>query len=315
MSAPKKIQLLRAGEFVQGDTKKPLKITPELIRSLKKNFDSNARGYPDKKLPVDYFHENDKVAAGWISNVTLNEDATEMFADVEWTPTAERRIKEGELRYVSVEFDYNYRHNEGGKSFGPTLFGAGLTNRPFIKGMNPVTLSEGDNQMNEEQYKAKIAELEAKLKKYESGESEQMSAQKKELEDMKKQCSELTKKLSDVEANAAKEKKLAEKTTKFNKMLSEGKANEAQREAFMSEDMEKFAELAKATNQGKGHSGDGKGGDGKELDPTKTAAEQIFALAEGIVKDRKVSYDNAISIALSENKELSEKYHKENSVR
>lgn len=170
--------------------------------------------------------------------------------------------------------------------------------------------------MDLEKALAKIAELEAKLKKYESGDNEQMSAVKKELDDMKKQCAELTKKLSDAEATATKEKQLAEKTGKFNKMLSEGKAVEAQRESFMSGDMEKFAELAKATNEGKGHSGDGKGADaGKGGNETKSAADQIATLAEGISKDRKVPYDQAISIALSENKELSEKYHKENSVR
>jgi hypothetical protein len=64
--------------------------------------------------------------------------------------------------------------------------------------------------------------------------------------------------LADYEANEKKQqedKKLSEKTSNFNKLLSEGKAVEAQREAFMKDDTVKFAELAQSVNlQGNGSS-------------------------------------------------------------
>lgn len=301
-SAPKNIQLLRVGDFIQEDGKK-LKISTDLLSSLKKNFDNNARGYPDKKLPIDYFHENDKIAAAWISSLALSDDGQSLYADVEWTPRGEQMVSDRELRYVSVEFDFDYRHNEGGKKFGPTLFGAGLTNRPFVKGMNPVTLSEGEySMMTLEQAMAKIAELEAKIKSM-TGESEQMST---EMGDMKKELSEAKKQLVDVTAKAEADKKLAEVTNSFNKMLAEGKACEAQREAFIAGDMVKFAENAKPVNPGVGNSGAA-----DKKDDQSDAQTKILSLAEGIAKDKKIAFKDAISIALSENKELADKYHKE----
>jgi len=308
-AAPQRIQLLKCGEFIQENGKK-LAITPKLLESFKKNFDDNARGYPDKQLPIDYFHENDKVAAAWIKSVEVQGDA--LFAEVEWTPRGEKIVSDRELRYVSVEFDFDYRHNEGGKKFGPTLFGAGLTNRPFVKGMNPVTLSEGETAMNEEQYKAKIAELEAKIKELQ-GNQEQMSAVKTEMEGVKKELSEAKKQLVDVTAKADADKKLAEKTNAFNKMLAEGKACEAQRDHFISGDMVKFAENAKPLNSGSGHGGSGAGAGAGSGDESVT--DQVVSLAEKMVKDKGMPFDKAVSAVLDSNAELSKKYHEQNTVK
>lgn len=308
-TAPKRIQLLKCGEFIQENGKK-LAITPTLLSSFKKNFDDNARGYPDKQLPIDYFHENDKVAAAWIKTVEVEGDA--LFAEVEWTPRGEKIVSDRELRYVSVEFDFDYRHNEGGKRFGPTLFGAGLTNRPFVKGMNPVTLSEGDSSMTLEQALAKIAELEAKLKKYE-GEAEQMSAVKTEMEGVKKELAETKKQLVDAVSKADADKKLAEKTNTFNKMLAEGKACEAQREHFISGDMVKFAETAKPLNSGSGHGGSGAGAGAGSGDENVT--DQVVSLAEKMVKEKGMPFDKAVSAVLDSNAELSKKYHEQNTVK
>lgn len=299
---PKSVQLLKVGNFFQ-ENGKQLAVTQKMLRDFKKNFDQKVRGYEDGKLPVDYFHENEKVAGGWIAGLELREGDSQLWAEVEWTPRAAQMLADGELRYISAEFHFDYRHNEGGKKFGPTLFGAGLTNRPFIKGMQAVVnLSEGEGQMDLEQALAKIKELEAKIAAMHGGE--------KELADAKKALSETSAKLAELQKKYEDEKVLAEKTTSFNRMLSEGKACEAQREHFISGDMVKFAEAAMPLNpKGKGSESTGdKGGEGE------TAVEKIDKLAEKIRAEKKVDYRKSVSMALSENPELAKKYDEETAI-
>lgn len=299
---PRRVQLLRVGEFLSDD-QGDFKITKDMLKSFKRNFDEKVRGYEDGKLPIDYFHDNEKIAAGWMSGVELNDEQTELWVEVEWTKSAESKLADRELRYISAEFHLNYQHNEGGKKFGPTLFGAGLTNRPFIKGMKAVAASEGANEMTLEQALAKIKELEAMVAemkqaaeppKPEGEQSEELSAAKKELSELK--------------AKHAAEAKLNVKKDAFSKMLSEGKVVEAQREAFLSDDMTKFAELAMKTNtEAKGHSGT----EGKETSEEKSSQDQVIELAEKMVKEKGITLSQAIAQVLKDNKKLSEGYDKE----
>ncbi len=322
---PKTVQLLRVGQFKfeNGDE---IEITSKLLKSFKVNFDNKVRGYDDGKLPVDYYHENDKIASGWIHQLNLVEGETELWAEVSWTPRAMQMLADGEIRYISAEFHFDYQHNEGGQKYGPTLLGAGLTNRPFIKGMKPVVLAEKNDPVSEkiaklinegypqdqavaiakdlerqgklgegenymmtiEQAMAKIAELEAKLKAVE-GEKEMLAG------DMQKK-----------DTAYAEEKKLAEKANTFNKMLSEGKVIEAARESFMGNDMVKFAEINKtAHTKAVGTSGEG---NTVEKDIKKDTQEEIHMLAEAMAKEKGISYGDAVSRVLRDKKELNEKY-------
>lgn len=304
--APSKIQLLRVGSF-KSEEHGSLAITKEHLASMARNFAEKARGYDDGHLPIDYFHENEKIAAGWIENVALTEDGTELWADVIWTPRGAQHVTDKELRYVSAEFHFDYKSNEGGKKFGPTLFGAGLTNRPFIKGMEAVVeLSEGDGTMTLEQALAKIAELEAKIAA--------MGGSENELADLKK-------KLADVEAEkmkAAEVAKLNEKKGKFDKMLAEGRVCEAQRKPFMDGDSEKFAEAAqpmKLSDKGSSQGADENGDDSKKFSKSETPAQdEVQALAEVEVKGG-LKFSEAVQKVLRAKPELAEKYNKEVSVR
>lgn len=352
-SVTQKVQLLRTGNF-NYESEGDLEITPEILLSMKKNFDAKVRGYDDGKLPIDYFHEGDKIAAGWIQNVELTNENSELWAEVKWTPTAKKMISDGELRYLSAEFHFDYRPNEGKESFGPTLFGGGLTNRPFVKGMEPVAkfkeqdpISEKISKLIKEGYPqdqavaiannmASHGKLEEQGKENKQKELAQMpsssydksnskgenkmpdDANKPEggdmsPEDMKKcmavqsaELAELKKKLAEYEAkmsDSEKEKVMNEKKTSFDKMLSEGKTVEAQRESFMSGDMVKFAELAQPLNK-KGSGQEGPGDDEAAKDPQAT----IVALAEVKAKELKLPLGRAISIVLDEKPELRKSY-------
>jgi phage I-like protein len=309
---PSRVQLLKVGNFFAEDGKE-IPISVELLNSFKKNFDAKVRGYQDGKLPVDYFHENEKIAGGWIETLELAEGGQELWANVVWTPKATQMLADGELRYISAEFHFNYRHNEGGKRYGPTLFGAGLTNRPFVKGMNPVVnLSEGENTMTLEQAMQKIKELESQI--------ESMKGDKGKLEvemgDTKKLLAETTTKLAEEKSGREADKKIAEKTGQFNKMLAEGKVCEAQRVPFMSDDTLKFAELAQPLNtSGRGSSQEGDESDKTKKTDSKTpASDKLMELAEKRVKEKGEKLGDAMSVILHEDAELNAAYVKETSV-
>ncbi len=309
---PEWIQLLRTGKW-QHPSYGPLVVTLDTLQAFKKNFDERVLGID---INVDYAHNSDKEAACWIRELAIHDDG-KLFARVDWTKAGAAKVAEKEYRYTSADFDFDYRDPETGKKFGPVLKGAGLTNRPFVKGMAPtINLSEftEEKEMNElEKALAQVKTL--------SEENSALKANQQKLDDALagKSPEELVAKIQELEAKIAeltgkvsageKEKALAEKTGKFDKMLSEGKVVEAQRAAFLADDTVKFAELAvsvKLADQGSGK----EPGD-VEKDETTDVEEKIHKLAETLVKDGKAkNIAEAQSIVLKDpaNSALREEY-------
>ena len=133
-SVPADVQLFRVGTFSH-EKYGTFAITPKILSEMQKNFKSGVRGID---LAIDYKHANDDIAAAWIKDVYLSEDGNELWAKVDWTPKGKTVVGEKEFRYISPEFTLAYEDNETHAKFGPTLLGAGLTNRPTIKKMEPV---------------------------------------------------------------------------------------------------------------------------------------------------------------------------------
>jgi phage I-like protein len=320
--APSRIQIMRVGSF-RWDDGEEMPVTRAMLESFVRNFDAKVRGYADKKLPIDYFHENEKLAAGWISNLAVSGDgdAAELWADVEWTPRAADAVANKELRYVSVEFHPDYKHNEGSpESFGPTLFGAGLTNRPFIKGMRPMIASEAGGkgpQMTLEQALAKIAELEAEISKL-KGPAAMGAEMAPKLDEMKAECAALSEKVKGFEAERTKAAEAAKaREGEFTKLLSEGKVVEAQRAAFLAGDVAGVAAGAKALNDGRGTTDGGAGArnSGGGAQKFADAQSEVAHLAEqAMATDKSLTFRTAVRKVLSERAELNAKYRKEVSL-
>lgn len=319
ISVPREVQVLKTGNYFDARYGQ-FEITKVMLLSMKNNFDKKVM----KIDPAfDYKHDADDIAAGWFESIDLRNDNNELWVVTQWTPTAEKMLSEKEFRYISADFTLNYIDNENLVEYGPTLRGAALTNRPVIKGMVPVTLTEGEGQMDEKdkliaQLQQKVAELEKKAQEdsvaddsgTEGKESnDQMMALKKAADDAKAENEGLKKKLAEYgekETKAAEEKKMAEKKVKFEKLLADGKAVKAQEEAFMKNDMEKFFELAEKTHEDpEGHhertlntEGDGK----------KDNHDQVIELAEKKLKETPaLGMAKAISMVLVENPKLRNK--------
>jgi hypothetical protein len=139
---PKEVQILRVGKF-NHPTYGAFEITPLTLFEMKSNFDSNIRGVD---MAFDYFHDSDKEASAWVKSLELRENNTELWALVDWTPKAEQKLSERELRYFSPDFAFNWTDPEKGATYNNVLFGGGLTNRPFVKEMKAIVANEGKMQ-------------------------------------------------------------------------------------------------------------------------------------------------------------------------
>ena len=132
------IQAMRPGKFhhpMHGE----IALTPERIARFAANVNENVRGH---QLDIDYNHkdgvEGDK-AAGWVAQAEARDDG--LWVDVAWTEDGAAAVQKGLYRYFSPEFVNEWKHPEGAV-YEDVLFGGALTNRPFLKDMLPVNLSE-----------------------------------------------------------------------------------------------------------------------------------------------------------------------------
>lgn len=128
------VQLLRKGAF-QHAWHGLLEIDEPLFGSLIRNFDADARGID---IALDVEHMPDQGAAGWFRRLFTENSENELWGDVEWTPAGRKLVEEGAFKYLSIEYDLEYADEEGGEH-GPTMLGAALTNRPFIKRMRAAS--------------------------------------------------------------------------------------------------------------------------------------------------------------------------------
>ena len=104
----------------------------------------------DNDIPIDYEHLSYEPgvaakASGWIKKLyDLGERG--LWADVEWTVAAKDMIAEKEYRYLSPAIVFNYKDPSSGKNVGAFLDSVGLTNRPYLDGMQPLTNKKPDGE-------------------------------------------------------------------------------------------------------------------------------------------------------------------------
>jgi phage I-like protein len=265
-----RIQLARAGEFYHMYYG-PFDLNSAMFVAFVENFKAKTYGID---LMIDYDHDR-REAAAWFKDLYVTEDGQELWAEVAWTPDGQKAIEDKEFRYLSIDFTSDHIDNEVGASHGPVLYGAALTNRPFIKGMTPTTaLNEfhGGINMTLEELKKQNQQLNDRVEQI----GKDGAAAVKALNDKIEAKDADIKKLSDENATLKAAAATVAKESEFAKLLSDKKAVPAQKEAFMAGDMAKFASLAGALNEkpeGHGTAPDGEG-------EAKTDDDKMLALAE-----------------------------------
>ena len=165
------IQVFRKGEWKHPRYGK-LKFTDDIFSGFIKNFNDRVRGID---LAVDAEHEPEKGACAWIKQ--LEQRGEGLWAQVEWTPIGLRLIADGVFRYVSGDFDYTWKSEETGKKYENVLFGCALTNRPFVKGMSPVNLSEFREELEKDENIRNAFQLAEDILKLKEGETVKTDAE------------------------------------------------------------------------------------------------------------------------------------------
>lgn len=117
-------------------------LTKQKFQKMIKNFSDNVYG---QKVFIDVAHTPSDGAAAEIKRMYL--DGLKFMADAAFTPFGVKAVTDRGFRYLSIDFTEEYTDPESGKDYGPLLFGAGLTIRPRVKRLDPVTLSQDDDDL------------------------------------------------------------------------------------------------------------------------------------------------------------------------
>jgi phage I-like protein len=306
---PDKIQILRAGNFYHEG--REIEVKKNDLISMVQNFSEKVRGID---LMIDFSHNSEGEAAGWIKKLMLSDDKNELWAEVDWTKAGQDSLKNKAFKYISADFSFAYKDNESLKDHGPTLFGAGLTNRPVVKSMEPIVLSELNINPNKEDkmgYEAKEMQEEEMMSLEDAMKmirdlKDDLLKKDEELISMRKELEEGMLKGEEKLAEIKKEKELMTKNQAFDKKLSEGVVVEAQRQAFIDNDMEKFLSLqADIKLSEKGNSQTPK----SELFNESNYEDKIIELAEKRAKEENISIEVAISRELQLNPKAEKFYN------
>ena len=339
------VQLMRTCTFYH-DKYGKVEITRQLFSEMIENHKKGTRGI---EVMIDYSHNSENEAAGWVKDLHIRdvqlaeanpeqgiEEKIEyqLWADVDWTPVGRKKLADKEFAYLSADFDPNYKDNENPtQSYGAVLLGAGLTNRPVIKRMNPAIQLSEFSQTNNKEHGMTLEEIQKKLDatnvKLSESESKLGEAEKSLADSEVKlaKIDELMRELGvdSIEALMSKiaemkqsnvelseEKVKTEKETKLNVLLSEGKISQAQKEKAIKlekESFDGFIELAEMNEKVVKLDENGSAKIPTEESNNDDVQAKVLELAEKKVSEEKVEMVDAISMVLSEDKDLAQKYY------
>jgi len=205
------VQLAKEGSFEYPGFygSNTLKFDQSVYNAMIKNFNDNVWGSElSVGLPFDVEHMEYLGAFGWIKSLytKMTDSGLGLFAQVEWTKTGKEFIQEGRFKYTSLTYFKTYKHPESGKVYNYVVTGAALTTKPFLTGMEPVSLN-------------KFKEIFDKNEK----EVKEMDAIKQAIEDLKNQLS--------------KNSEILESYGKRIEELSQSKEDEKEEEAETDEEL------------------------------------------------------------------------------
>jgi len=110
----------------------------EKAKEAERHVKQKSRG---TDLDIDYDHKQyTGEAAGWVQDAEARPNG--LFLTVSWTKKAWQAIKDKAYRYFSPEFADEWQHPKTGEVHKNILFGGGITNRPFLKDILPLNMSE-----------------------------------------------------------------------------------------------------------------------------------------------------------------------------
>ena len=156
------VHIAKLGDY-EGHPAGGFSFTREAFAQILQNFESR-----ETPLNVDYEHQTfnralkgDIPSAGWIDELELREDGSELWALVQMLPDAAAKVRSQQLRSCSPVVIPEAQDRVTGEDIGFELRSLALTNDPFLDGLRPLKLTRGEAMTDEEK---KAAEAEAAKK-------------------------------------------------------------------------------------------------------------------------------------------------------
>ena len=112
-------------------------ITRKMLNEFVRNFENRTYG---QDIFLDKDHNHTDGAAAEFKRLFV--EGNKLRAELAFTPFGIKLATERGYRYLSAEFVEEYEDKETGEKHGALLMGAAFTIRPFVKGLDPVQLSE-----------------------------------------------------------------------------------------------------------------------------------------------------------------------------
>lgn len=141
------IQLAKSGSYA-GHPSGPFELTTRVFAEIIGNFRAQAN-----PVPIDFEHASEQdptrgdipsrgaPATGWIHDLEIR--GSDLWAFVEWLEPAKSQIRAGQYRYISPALRFGSKDRVTGRVIGPKITSAGLTNTPFLDGMQPLAAKDG----------------------------------------------------------------------------------------------------------------------------------------------------------------------------
>lgn len=148
-AAPVWIQVAKVGQFA-GHPAGAFRLDEKVFGEIVRNFQTTS----NRRVPIDFEHasESDATAGsiptdgapaqGWIVDLD-NRGAAGLWALVEWGTKAREYIQAGQYRYISPAVRFGSKDRVTGQAIGARLTSAGLTNQPFLDGMQALAARDG----------------------------------------------------------------------------------------------------------------------------------------------------------------------------
>lgn len=108
------------------------------INGLADSVKKKIRGI-DPSINLNHDNESPDGAAAWVKDAQVRSDGLWLFVD--FVKDAAQKVREKKFKYFSIEFADEWEDPQGNK-FNDVVVGGALTNRPFMKNLVPINLSE-----------------------------------------------------------------------------------------------------------------------------------------------------------------------------
>jgi len=152
------VEMLRVGNFkhkLYGD----LEITEDMLEKMVQNVADNVIG---RDVSFDWNHEGKKASA-WLKEIKVEDGV--LIGTAEFTKAGKESVEDGSFAYFSIEYSDDYEDPENGETYGPTIMGGSLTNRPFISKLKKIEFSLDDKDDDVSIFRLELKEEKSMPKK------------------------------------------------------------------------------------------------------------------------------------------------------